>query len=267
MTTTYKLDFKEVAAKANIDRVVQLLGIEITSRTGPQLRGKCPLPDCGALRAFGIHSEKKRWNCFTCQQHGDAIALVEKVRGISTYEAAKLVAGRDTLGNSSTVPGPRTVPNSSPSPSGGKKPVFDVEAYAKTLDPEHASLEPLGVSPETLRQFRAGYSSAGQNRGRVALPVQDRQGAVVCFCGRSVKDETPLLVFPRDFDPREHIFGAHRVTQGELYVVRDPLQVLTAFEAGMENVVAFLTDGISAQQWEMLSSLMDERKCELSFLY
>jgi hypothetical protein len=52
-----------------------------------------------------------------------------------------------------------------------------------------------------------------------------------------------------------------------LYIVRDPLQVLLAFEGGVTNVVSFLTDGISAQQWEMLSSLMDDKKCDLSFLF
>jgi hypothetical protein len=55
--------------------------------------------------------------------------------------------------------------------------------------------------------------------------------------------------------------------KGELYLVRDPLQVLQAFEGGIENVVAFLTDRICPQQFEELSSLMDERKCDIAHLY
>lgn len=52
-----------------------------------------------------------------------------------------------------------------------------------------------------------------------------------------------------------------------MYLVRDPLQVLTAFEAGVENVVAFLTEGITAQQLEMLASLMDEKQCGTVEIY
>ena len=48
--------------------------------------------------------------------------------------------------------------------------------------------------------------------------------------------------------------------------MRDPLQILTAYEAGVENVVAFLTT-ITAQQLEQLASLMDEKKVETIELF
>jgi hypothetical protein len=82
-----------------------------------------------------------------------------------------------------------------------------------------------------------------------------------------VKDESPALLFPNGFNPACAIFSAHRVTKGDPYPVRDPLQVLQAFESGIENVVAFLADGICPRQFEELSSLMDERKCDIAQLY
>ncbi|MEQ1522498.1 MAG: hypothetical protein ABL936_14605 [Aestuariivirga sp.] len=82
-----------------------------------------------------------------------------------------------------------------------------------------------------------------------------------------MKDESQTLIFPNGFQPGKVIFGSHLARAGLLYLVRDPLQVLTAFESGVENVVAFLTDGISAQQLEMLASLMDERHCETVELF
>ena len=57
-------------------------------------------------------------------------------------------------------------------------------------------------------------------------------------------------------------FNANRVIQGDLFLVRDPLQALTAHESGIENVVAFLTENVTALQLEQLAVLMDERKCE-----
>ena len=74
------------------------------------------------------------------------------------------------------------------------------------------------------------------------------------------------MTFPNGLNPREHIFGADRVTGEPLYLVRDPVDVLKAFEAGCGNAVCFLTEDIAAIQLEALAALMDERKCEsLSF--
>jgi hypothetical protein len=43
--------------------------------------------------------------------------------------------------------------------------------------------------------------------------------------------------------------------------------VLKAFEGEIENVVSFLTEGITAQQLEQLSSLMDEKKIDTLSLF
>ena len=77
-----------------------------------------------------------------------------------------------------------------------------------------------------------------------------------------MNDESPSLIFPNGFDPRGAIFNAHRIIEGDLFLVRDPLQTLTAHQNGIENVIAFLTENISALQLEQLAALMDERKCE-----
>lgn len=82
-----------------------------------------------------------------------------------------------------------------------------------------------------------------------------------------MKGESPTLTFPNGFQPADIIFNAHRIAEGELYLVRDPLQVLTAYESGIENVVSFLTEAISAQQLEMLASLLGEFKCESVVLF
>jgi hypothetical protein len=72
---------------------------------------------------------------------------------------------------------------------------------------------------------------------------------------------SPALIFPNGVTPSEYIFNAHNVVAGELYLVRDPLQVLQAAENGVSNVVSFLTP-ITAQSLEQLASLMDQRQVE-----
>jgi hypothetical protein len=82
----------------------------------------------------------------------------------------------------------------------------------------------------------------------------------LAYCGRAVRSESPELILPNGFDPAPVIFGADRVEEGPLNLVKDPLDVLRAYESGITNVVAYLT--LITPDWlEMLASLMDERKC------
>ena len=82
---------------------------------------------------------------------------------------------------------------------------------------------------------------------------------MLAYCGRAVKDETPLLIFPNGFRPDTVIFNGHRIEQGDtIYVARDPLQVLKAYENGVTNVVSFLGD-ITVDALHVLALLMDEK--------
>ena len=111
-------------------------------------------------------------------------------------------------------------------------------------------------------RFGAGVAPKGIMRGRSAIPIHDRASALLADSGRAAKHESPSLIFPNGFDPRGAIFNAHRVVEGELFLVRDPLHALIANENRIENVVAFLTENVTALQLEQLAALMDERKCE-----
>lgn len=123
------------------------------------------------------------------------------------------------------------------------------------------------MAASTFEAFGAGYAPKGILRGRLAIPIHSRDGLLLAYCGRTVKNESPMLLFPSGFDPHSTIFNAHRVMEGELYLVRDPLDVLKAFESGIENVICVLTDGITPQQLEQIASLMDERKIETVSLF
>jgi hypothetical protein len=119
----------------------------------------------------------------------------------------------------------------------------------------------LGISPETLKAWKAGYSNSGTNRGRLAIALHDGDGNVLGFAGRSLSDEQPSLTIPNGINPQEIIFGGERVERGTLYLVRDVLDVLKAPGSGVTNCVCFLTD-ITALQVEMLAALMATKHCE-----
>jgi DNA primase len=250
------VDFAALKQRVSIEQTSTLLGLN-TKPTGSQLRAACPSCKEGGERAIVITPEKGLFYCFPGKKGGDAIELVCHVRGLSQKDAAALMSGEKPQGTSS-------VQNSSVPVPQNEKGVLKPLDY---LQPEHEAVQGLGVSKGTALAFGSGFSPRGIMRGRFAIPVHDRSGTLLAYCGRTVKDESPQLLFPNGFNPASAIFNAHKVTKGELYLVRDPLQVLQAFESGIENVVAFLTDGICPQQFEELSSLMDERKCDIAQLY
>ncbi len=256
------IDFGALKQRVSIEQVIAMLGIDNLKRQGPQLRGPCPIHGGNSPREFVVTPDKGLFFCFAGCGGGDQIALVSKMKNLAPKEAAAFIA--EHFGNSTvTRPGTVQVPRKSTVPENEKGQLKPLDY----LQPGHELVQALGVSVETCQAFGAGYAAKGIMRGKLAIPVHDRLGTLIAYCGRAVKNESPTLTFPNGFDPHSIIFGAHRIKEGELYLVHDPLQVLTAFEAGVENVVAFLTDGITAQQFEQLSSLMDEKRCDLAQLY
>jgi hypothetical protein len=58
------------------------------------------------------------------------------------------------------------------------------------------------------------------------------------------------------------IFGADKVQEGEVRLMREPLEVMQASEVG-EQAICLLTDLIEPVQLEMLAALLDQKKAKL----
>ena len=58
--------------------------------------------------------------------------------------------------------------------------------------------------------------------------------------------------------------AADRLEAGEVRILSDPVQVISAYENGVQ-AVAFLTETVSPMQLEMLASILDTKQCELVF--
>jgi DNA primase len=259
------VDFAELKTRVSIEQAMQMLGLKLTLH-GSQYRGACPVCQSGGDRVLIVTPAKGLFYCFAKKSGGDVIALTAHIRGTSVKDAAEeLSRAFGTVQNStSTVSKSRaTAPQA---PEARKQPAFDPEAYAARLDASHASLAPLGLSAETLKAWKAGYSNSGTNRGRLAIALHDRDGNTIGFAGRSLGNEQPTLIIPNGINPQEIIFGSDRVEAGTLYLVRDVLDVLRAHESGVQNVVCFLTE-ISCLQIEMLAALMATKHCDTVELF
>jgi DNA primase len=263
------VDFAELKTRVSIEQAMQLLGLNLLPH-GSQVRGPCPVCKSGGDRALVITPAKGLFYCFAAKIGGDVIALTAHIRGTTVKEAAEELSRtfgtvQNSTGNSTSTVSKRrtTAPQAQ---EARKQPAFDPEAYAARLDASHASLAPLGISPETLKAWKAGYSNAGTNRGRLAIALHDRDGNILGFAGRSLSDEQPALTIPNGINPQEIIYGGDRVEAGTLYLVRDVLDVLRAQESGVQNVVCFLTE-ISCLQIEMLAALMATKDCDTVELF
>jgi DNA primase len=256
------IDFQALKQEIKITDAMPLLGLKV-SELSDQMRGPCPACKSGGDRAMVITSSKSVFYCFAAGEGGDVIALASHIKGISMKEAATFLAKHFAK--------PDAVPDSPPVatvlstvPPENKKAGLNPLTY---LQPDHPSVLALGISKETAVHFGAGYASKGIMRGRLAIPIHDVSGVLVAYCGRSLSDESPTLMFPNGFRPSEMIFNAHNAHEGPLTLVREPLQVLKAHEGGIDNIVAFFSETISPIQLEMLASLMDHKDCDALELY
>ncbi len=191
------VDFAELKAKVSIIDVLGMLSIDPKrfKPHGDQLRGCCPIHDGDNPRGFVITPTKGLWYCFSGCGGGDIIKLVSKMRKLQPKEAAELIAER--FGNP-------TVPRNSTVPPGGNRTVPQNEKGAlKPLDyllPEHEHVQALGVSPETATAWESGYAPKGIMRGRYAVPLKAKDGALVAYVGIAVAEEqSPRLHFPNGF--------------------------------------------------------------------
>lgn len=263
------IDFAELKKSATIERTTEYLHLK-TKPEGSQLRGPCPACGHGGDRAIVITPAKQMFYCFAAKQGGDSIALVAHIRGVPVKDAAdELNRALGTVPNDTGTRTGTVSKNRATAPQAQdakKQPAFDPEAYASRLDAAHASLAPLGLSAETLQDWKAGFASTGTNRGRLAIALHDPAGTILGFAGRALGTEQPVLTVPNGINPQEIIFGAHRVKAGTLYLVRDVLDVLRAYEAGATNCVCFLSE-ITALQVEMLAALMATNHCDTLELF
>lgn len=249
------VDFAEVKASHPIETIAERLALKLIRR-GEQLRGPCPICEKSGDRALVITPSKAAFYCFAGQTGGDAIALAAHIRGETMKEAASWIVGDQSRpkgeGKTDTVPNERK--------GNEERRLLKPLTY---LEPDHEALKPLGISPETLEAFGAGYAPKGIMRGRLAIPIRDWEGELIAYCGQAVTEEqSPKLIFPNGFEPERHIFNADKIQDSELILARDPLTVLSATEAGIVNLVCFLTMEMTSLQLLMLAALMDERSAE-----
>ncbi|MEO1700925.1 MAG: CHC2 zinc finger domain-containing protein [Pseudomonadota bacterium] len=246
------IDFQVVKQEADIEAACSFLQLDLKSN-GRQLRGRCPACQSSTERSLVVTPDKGAAYCFSAKQGGDVIWLVSHIKGTSQKEAAHLLHAQ--FGGAEAEMDEPSAEATVPANSAREREINPLPY----LRADHENLIGLGVPTETAEHFQCGHAPKGIMRGKLAIPIHDPAGRLVAYCGRDY--ETGSLTFPTGFDPSAHVFNAHRIEEGELYLTRDPLEVLLAFDNGVENVVAILSETITATQLKKLAAVMEAKGC------
>ena len=231
--------FSDVKEKVTFSDAIKLLSLTLTEgeKDGqPVYRGKCPTCKSGGDRALVV-TPAKGFYCFAKKAGGDVIALTAHIRGIDVKAAAEWL----------TTPTKGQVVSAS---TPGLKPL-------DYLDPKHEKVLEI-VTEETAHYFGMGYAPKGIMRGTVAVPLHDPDGNLIAYVGL----EDPYRV-PAGFLKTQHIFNAHRITDGEVYLLPTVEDVLRAMENGIDNAVCFLVTGIDPVQLHLLADLLETKQARL----
>lgn len=235
---SYALDFAKLKTETPILDVLAMLGIEHLTNRGDTLRGCCPLCKAEDARAFIVTPAKNTWYCFKEKSGGDIIRLVAKARDLKDREAAEFI---DQHFNGTGKDDDNAPPRQEVS-TGRKPSTFDPLTYLASLSTEHEVLANLDVLPETLVQFKAGFSNKGTNRGRLAVACHDLTGTIEMFIGIALNGELPRYLAPKGQE-LPYFFNLHNVEENEeLRILPHVIDVMQAVENGATNVICSLRE-------------------------
>ena len=216
------LDFKEtLKSQLNIvDVVEQYVRLK---RSGTRWVGLCPFHS-EKTPSFGVNADLQIFKCFGCQEGGDVFTFIQKIEGVTFFEALKLLAER------SGIPMPERARPQDPAGQ-RRETILDIEEKAASIFESnlHSArgaevrnyLASRNVSMEAARAFRLGLAdSSGRQllqrlkdydpalleeaglvkrrddgshydyfRHRLIFPIHSETGRVIAFGGRALSDE------------------------------------------------------------------------------
>jgi DNA primase len=85
------IDFHRLRREIAMQRVLDQLGFQPTSRSGSQLHGPCPVHGSSSAgsRSLSVNLDAGRYYCHKCHSHGNQLELWAAANRLPLYEAAR----------------------------------------------------------------------------------------------------------------------------------------------------------------------------------
>ena len=236
--TAHRLDFKRLRAEADFTVILASYGIDLKKDgTRPeQFKALCPFHD-DKNPSLKVNTAKNVYHCFVCEAKGNILEFVMAMDETDIRPAALKVASLCGMGDE-PVEGqkkakpakrpiqPKTAPPLVKSKAPAEAPPADLPSpntpltFNLKLDqtPDLSSwLDGRGINAETIQQFGLGQVSGRSKSigGRLAIPIHDRLGQLVAYCGRhigdDIPDDVPKYILPKGFRKEIELFNLHRI--------------------------------------------------------
>lgn len=283
----------------------------VLKRAGKDYKGLCPFHS-EKSPSFFVNPEKGIFKCFGCGEGGDAFTFMQKIRRTDFLDAVKELAHKTGVVIPETTTEKNEYDRRSHILALNQKAaeyymrlLHDPGAGALARDYLHRR----GLDEETIHRFKLGFATAAWDgllryfsleekvgpdllveaglarkkaetgnyydlfRSRLVVPIQDEQGRVIAFGGRTlVDDQIKYLNSPESpvYTKGEHLFGLHLAKDfikenDAVIVVEGYFDAITAHQFGFRQTVATLGTALTERQAKLLVRHTDSKRVYLCF--
>ncbi|NPV37996.1 DNA primase [Brevinematales bacterium NS] len=286
-----------ILSKVSLVDVMEREGIKLVRR-GRQYTALCPFHK-EKTPSFSVNNEEGLYYCFGCHAKGNAITFLREYKNLSYLEAMEYLA---TMVHEDIKP----YLSSDRGAEEKKRNYTDmyqkaIEFYQKTLWSEKGKavvdyLFSRGLTEETIKAFRIGYSPGPQGlgeflrshgfeyaqmvkygllstydhkdrfAGRIVYPIYDRDGSPLAFGARLFGSEegakyinSPDTLYFKKSDVLYGFFQAKETLAKEkrAFIVEGYMDVIGLHQAGITSAVAPLGTALTLSQLELLKRYVD----------
>ena len=274
--------------KDRID-IVDLISSYITlNKAGSNYKAICPFHS-EKTPSFVVSPQRQSWRCFgACSTGGDVLSFVMKIENIDFYTSIKQLSQQAGINIS-----PSTTQKKSDflyEINEQAALFFQESLNEKTGSVAQEYISKRDLTEKTISEFRIGFSppsgslllnklvslgfdekqikqtglsnisNAGHSKGffwnRVMFPIENKQGKIVGFGGRSLDDSNPkYLNTPKTeiFDKQSILYGLNKASNSIknlncAIIVEGYMDVITAHQNNEENVIASMGTAITEHQ-------------------
>ena len=235
------VSFDEIKKTVTLQMAIEHYGIRLRRMNTNTLRGQCPLPTHGSEtsnESFTATLTKGVGGAWACQSKsciktrgrvgGNVLDFVAAMEQCSVRDAAiklqmwflvpaagesRAPVGKEPLAESSAGKEPEanlvSENNNGVGESESNKPLtFTLQ----NIDCNHAYLTERGLTEDIAQTFGVGFfAGKGSMHDRIVIPIQNSEGELVAYAGRSIDGTEPRYKFPAGFHKSLELFNLHRV--------------------------------------------------------
>jgi DNA primase len=299
----------EVRNRAKILEVVSEL--VVLKRSGKEYKGLCPFHN-EKSPSFMVNPEKGIFKCFGCGEGGDVFSFTQKTKRIEFIDSVRelaqkygvpLVETREDQDQYDRRTGMLMLYQQAAEYY--SRLLHDEREGSVAKD----YLYRRGIDDETIHKFKLGYAPTAWDgllrylteanksspetlveaglvrrkpdsnhfydlfRNRLMIPIQDEQGRVIAFGGRTMgDDQVKYLNSPESpiYIKGEHLFALHQAkesikTKDSVIVVEGYFDAITSHHYGFTNTVATLGTALTERQGKLLVRFTESKRVFLCF--